>query len=222
MTTTLVTGANRGIGLELCRLLRARGDDVIAACRRSSPELARLGVRVEEGLDVGSDSSVKAFAGRLQNTRIDLLIHNAGILTRESLDPAGLDVEAIRKQFEVNALGPLRLTAALLPRLAVRAKIAILTSRMGSMGDNSSGGYYGYRMSKAAVNAAGVSLARDLAPKGIAVVILHPGFVKTEMTAGQGNVAPEDAARDLIARIDALTIETSGKFFHANGEELPW
>jgi NAD(P)-dependent dehydrogenase (short-subunit alcohol dehydrogenase family) len=222
MTTALVTGANRGIGLELCRQLRERGDDVIATCRRTSKELARLGARVEENVDVSDDGSVKAFADRMHNTSIDLLIHNAGIFTHESLDPAGVDIDAIRRQFEVNALGPLRLTAALLPRLTRGAKVAILTSRMGSMSDNTSGGYYGYRMSKAAVNAAGVSLARDLAPKRIAVAMLHPGYVRTEMTGNQGNVEPADAARDLLARIDALTIETSGTFVHANGEELPW
>lgn len=220
MSTVLVTGANRGIGLELCRLLHDRGDSVIAVCRKSSAELAELGVRVEANVDVASDESVRAFAARMQSTHIDWLVHNAGILTSEKL--AGVDVDAIRRQLEVNALGPVRLTSALLPSLARGSKVAILTSRMGSIADNSSGGYYGYRMSKAAVNAAGMSMARDLAPLGIAVALLHPGFVKTEMTARQGTVAPKDAARDLVARIDALTLETSGSFWHANGEKLPW
>jgi NAD(P)-dependent dehydrogenase (short-subunit alcohol dehydrogenase family) len=220
MATALVTGANRGIGLELCRLLHDRGDTVIAACRHASADLRALGVRVEADVDVASDASVSALAKRMQNTTIDLLVHSAGILTHETLD--ALDVDAIRRQLEVNALGPLRVTAALLPSLARGAKVAILTSRMGSIADNTSGAYYGYRMSKAAVNMAGVSLARDLAPRGIAVALLHPGFVRTEMTGGNGNVGPREAARDLVARIDALTPETSGTFWHASGERLPW
>jgi NAD(P)-dependent dehydrogenase (short-subunit alcohol dehydrogenase family) len=222
MKTALVTGANRGIGLELCRQLKARGETVIAACRKPSPELEALGVRVEAGFDVTSDASIKKLSGDLgrTHTSIDLLLHNAGILTVEQLEK--LDADAIRKQFEVNALGPLRITSALLPQLARGAKIAILTSRMGSIGDNGSGGYYGYRMSKAALNIAGVSLARDLAPRGIAVALLHPGYVRTDMTHGQGTVDPKDAARDLLARIDALTVETSGSFWHASGERLPW
>jgi NAD(P)-dependent dehydrogenase (short-subunit alcohol dehydrogenase family) len=220
MGTALVTGANRGIGLELVRQLRDRGDSVVAACRESSPELKSLGVRVEANIEVTSDASVAALAERLRTTPLDLLIHNAGILTREHLD--GLDFEAIRRQFEVNALGPLRVTAALLGNLARGSKIGIVTSRMGSIGDNTSGGYYGYRMSKAAVNAAGVSLARDLKPRGIAVALVHPGHVRTDMTGRTGNVDAKDAARDVLARIDAVTLDTSGGFWHANGERLPW
>ena len=114
------------------------------------------------------------------------------------------------------------MTAALLGNLARGSKIAIVTSRMGSIGDNTSGGYYGYRMSKSAVNMAGASLARDLKPRGIAVALLHPGFVRTEMTGRQGNVDAKDAVRDLLARIDALTLDTSGTFWNAGGERLPW
>jgi NAD(P)-dependent dehydrogenase (short-subunit alcohol dehydrogenase family) len=102
------------------------------------------------------------------------------------------------------------------------SKIAVITSRMGSIGDNTSGGSYGYRMSKAAANMAGVSLARDLRSKGISVAMIHPGFVKTDMTGQGGKVAPADAARGVIARIDALGLETSGGFWHASGERLPW
>ncbi len=220
MATSLVTGANRGIGLALCTQLAARGDQVIGVCRSSSPELDRLGARVEAGVDVTDDASVADLARRLAGVSIDLLINNAGILTVETLD--ALDLEAVRRQLEVNALAPLRVTRALLPNLARPAKIGIVTSRMGSIGDNGSGSYYGYRMSKAAVNAAGVSLARDLRGRGVAVVLLHPGMVKTEMTRGHGQIEPADAARGLLARLDELTVETSGRFLHANGEELPW
>ena len=154
---------------------------------------------------------------------LDLVIHNAGVLFDESLD--ALDEEAIaniRRQFEVNALAPLRLTARLAPQLVRGGKLALITSRMGSMADNTSGGYYGYRMSKAAMNAAGRSLAHDLAPRGVAVVMLHPGYVQTPMTDGRGDVDPATAARGLIARIDELTPASSGRFLHANGSELPW
>jgi NAD(P)-dependent dehydrogenase (short-subunit alcohol dehydrogenase family) len=137
-----------------------------------------------------------------------------------SLD--SLDPDAIRKQFEVNALGPLRIAKAMLPRLSKGSKIALVSSRVGSIADNSSGGMYGYRMSKAALNMAGVSLARDLAARGILVVILHPGFVKTDMTGGAGNDEPSVAAKGLLSHIDKLSPETSGKFFHAHGQELPW
>lgn len=220
MGTALVTGANRGIGLSLCRQLAARGEEVVAVCRSSSPELDALGVRVEKGIDVTDGAAIAELVRRLRGRKIDLLIHNAGILHRNSLGQ--LEVESIREQFEVNALGPLRLTSALLENLADGARIGIVTSRMGSIGDNSSGGSYGYRMSKAALNAAGVSLAHDLRPRGITVAILHPGYVRTGMTGDRGNVDPEDAARGLLARIDGLTRENSGTFWHASGEVLPW
>lgn len=218
--TIVITGANRGIGLELARQTKARGDDVVAVCRHSSPGLDALGVRVEAGVDVSDASAVRELATRLKDVTIDVLINNAGILRGETLD--ALKFDGIEQQFEVNALGPLRVSAALLPRIAKDGKIAIITSRMGSIADNSSGGYYGYRMSKAAVNAAGVSLARDVAGRGIAVALIHPGMVATDMT-GKHGIPPADAARGVLARIDALTPETTGRFWHAGtGEELPW
>lgn len=224
MATTLVTGANRGIGLALCTLLKKRGDQVIAVCRRSSPELTALGVQVIDDVDVTSDEAVARLGQRVAGKRIDILILNAGILGDDGVDRIDpeLDLESVRDQFEVNALAPLRVTRQLVPGLQQGAKIALVTSRMGSIGDNGSGGHYGYRMSKAAMNAMGVSLARDLKGRGIAVVLLHPGYVRTDMTAGAGNVDPIDAAGGLLARIDALTLENSGTFWHANGERLPW
>jgi NAD(P)-dependent dehydrogenase (short-subunit alcohol dehydrogenase family) len=219
MATVLVTGGNRGIGLELCRQLAARGDDVIAACRGSSPELEASGAEVIEGVEVSDDAAVAKLETMLGGRAIDLLINCAGILTRESLDD--LDIDRIRKQFEVNAIGPLRVTAALLSNLGEGAKVAIITSRMGSIEDNTSGSRYGYRMSKVAVNMAGRSLAHDLKERGIAVVLLHPGMVATEMTGRQG-IPPAEAAASLIARIDGLQMEQTGTFLHANGDPLPW
>lgn len=220
MGTALITGANRGIGLELCRQLKTKEWEVIAVCRRGSPELDQLGVRIESGVDVTSDEAVADLAHRLGGIRFHLLVNNAGILTRESLED--MDVERIRQQFEVNALGPLRLTCALLPNLGHGSKVILITSRMGSLGDNTSGSRYGYRMSKAALNIAGISLAHDLRERGIAVGILHPGYVRTGMTQYEGYVDPPESAAGLIARIEELTLDTSGGFWHANGERLPW
>lgn len=219
MASILITGANRGIGLALAAALHARGDLVIAACRKTSPGLDELGVRVMDAIDVTDDRSIDRLARELSGDPLDVLIHNAGILTADSL--ADFDADHIRRQFEVNALSPLRLTRALLPRLQSGSKIAIVTSLMGSMSDNGSGGYYGYRMSKAAVNAAGVSLARDLEPRGIAVALLHPGMVATEMTGGRG-IRPAESAAGLIARIDELDLASSGCFRHEDGRRLDW
>jgi NAD(P)-dependent dehydrogenase (short-subunit alcohol dehydrogenase family) len=221
MATYLVTGANRGIGYEYCRQLQARGETVIAVCRTASEELQQLGVRVEEGIDITSDASVADLRDRLGDTTIDVLINNAGILKRVSLED--LDFDCIREQFEINALGPLRVTHALLPNLKAGSKIVMMTSRMGSIGDNTSGNSYGYRMSKVALSMAGKSLAHDLKPRGIAVAILHPGLVQTRMTNfTAGGITPEDAVKGLLARIDELTLENTGTFLHANGEILPW
>lgn len=218
--TVLITGANRGIGLALAKRLHARGDTVIAAVRKSSPELDALGVRVEAGVDVTDAASLRGLSERLADTKLDWLICNAGVLSMESLDKP--DEAAILKQFKVNALGPVLCVSALQKHLAQGSKIGLITSRMGSVADNTSGGAYGYRMSKAALNIAGVSMARDLAPRGIAVALLHPGYVKTDMTSGAGNVTPDEAAQGLIARLDALTLAESGGFWHQNGERLPW
>jgi len=222
MSLSIVTGANRGIGLALTAALKERGQPVLAACRTSSPELDRLGVEVVQGVDVATDAGIAALVAAVGSRPVALLVNNAGILVWG--DRLGeLNVEGIRRQFEVNALAPLRLTDALRERLAPGAKVAFVTSRMGSIDDNSSGGAYGYRMSKAALNMAGKSLAVDLRPRGIAVAILHPGMVKTDMVGPHGGqVEPADAARGLLARVDALTLETTGGFWHASGERLPW
>jgi len=219
MATILITGANRGIGLEIASQYEARGDEVIAVCRRSSPELQAMGVEVFEGIDVTSGESLAGLASALQGRRIDRLVNNAGILERDGLDT--LEFDAIERQFRVNAIGPLRVTAALRPLLADGSKVFIVTSRMGSVEDNSSGGYYGYRMSKAAVNMAGKSLSVDLKDAGIGVYLLHPGYVSTGMTGRQG-IPAEQAAAGLIERMDTLGIEQTGTFWHQEGYSLPW
>lgn len=221
MAKYLVTGANRGIGYEYCRQLQMRKHTVIAVCRTATNELEALGVRIEAGIDITSDASVADLHQRLGETDIDVLINNAGIIQRVTLEH--LDFESIREQFEVNALGALRVTQALLPRLQAGAKVVMMTSRMGSIADNTSGNSYGYRMSKVALSMAGKSLAHDLKPRGIAVAILHPGLVQTRMTNfTEKGITPEVSVQGLLARIDELTLENTGTFWHSNGEILPW
>ncbi len=221
MNTYLITGANRGIGLEYCRQLKERGNNIIAVCRNASDELKDLDVSIEAGVDLTSDTDVLRLKSRLEYQTIDVLINNAGIVERISLE--SLDLDSIRRQFEVNALAPLRLTRALLPNIRSGGKIIMMTSRMGSIEDNTSGGSYGYRMSKVALCMAGKSLSLDLKPRNIAVAILHPGLVKTRMTNfNPSGITPERSVKGLIARIDELNLENTGTFWHSNGEILPW
>lgn len=216
----VITGANRGIGLELARQWKDRGNSVTALCRNASDELNALGVNVIEGIDVTSDQSLAEVRQRLEGQPIDVLYNNAGLLTDENLN--NMDWEQMRTQFEVNSLAPLKVTLALLDRMAPEGKIALMTSRMGSIADNDSGGRYGYRMTKAALNAAGKSLAVDLRPRGIAVAILHPGYVQTAMTGYTGHITPDVAAERLIQRVDELNLENTGTFWHSDGSVLPW
>lgn len=222
MSVILVTGANRGIGLEIARQLQQRGDSVIAVCRQASAELKALNLQCIEGIDVGSDKALEALRTALTGVQLDGLINNAGRLENTPLETSGLDYAACRRQFEVNTLGPLRVFEACRTALKNGSKVLMVTSRMGSIADNTSGGAYGYRMSKAALNMASVSLAQDLKAEGIAVGLVHPGYVRTEMTGFSGQIEPAESARGIIARLDLLNHETSGGFWHVNGESLPW
>ena len=223
MRTVVISGANRGIGLALAESYRALGAHVVGLCRQASPVLEASGAQIIEGVDVTSPDSLRMAAGRVEGSA-DVLIANAGLLTNESIDaladPSALD--RIRRQFEVNALGALLTVHAFADRLRHGSRVAVITSRMGSVADNTSGGHYGYRMSKAALNAAAKSLAVDLKPRGIPVAILHPGFVRTDMTSRHGDAEPGEAAAMLVDRIDALDLASSGTFWHANGTVLPW
>jgi len=219
MTTIVISGANRGIGLEMARQFKARGDTVIALVRTTSDELDALGVETVTDVDVTQDD-LSFLTRHFQDRRIDILVNNAGVLKRTSLNELNLD--AVRQQFEVNTLGPLKLTAALRPNLGAGAKVVHVTSRMGSIADNDSGSHYGYRMSKAALNCAAKSMSVDLASADIAVCVLHPGWVRTDMTGHNGLVDPPESARGLIQRIDELQMATTGSFWHQNGDSLPW
>ncbi len=219
MAVVLITGGNRGIGLELCRQYHARGDDVIAVCRSASEDLTALGVRVIDNIDVADGDDVANLAEQLDGADLDVLVNNAGILRSDTIE--SVDFEHMLEQYRVNTIGPLRVTRALRSNLRHGSKVGIVTSRVGSIEDNSSGNNYGYRASKAAANMVGMNLRHDLESSGIAVALLHPGLVATDMTGGNG-VPARDAARGLIARMDELSLDNTGGFWHAEGYPLPW
>ncbi len=219
MATVLITGANRGIGLELCRQYHARGDDVIAVCRHASPELEAIGVRVVDNVDVGDDDDVAKLAAELKGVTLDVLVNNAGILRSDTID--SVDYDVMLEHYRINTIGPLRVTRALRNNLSDGSKVGIVTSRVGSIEDNGSGNNYAYRASKAAANMVGMNLRHDLGRSGIAVALLHPGLVATDMTGGHG-IPPEDAASGLIARMAELNMDNTGSFWHAEGYSLPW
>ena len=218
--TIVITGANRGIGLALAQHWKARGDRVLAVCRQASTALIDSGVEVIDGVDVSTADGVSNLTCALGDTPVDILYNNAGIMLSETVDQ--MDFEQLLDQFKVNTLGPLRVTVALLGNLREGSKVGLMTSRMGSIADNTSGKKYGYRISKAGLNAAGKSLALDLHDRGIAVAILHPGWVQTDMTGNSGNLTVDEAAANLIARMDELNLENIGTFWHSDGSVLPW
>ena len=223
----VVTGANRGIGLEFVRQLTARGEDVDATAR--DPEqaqelqaLSRPGGRLRVyRLDVADDASVAAFAEQLAPGPVDVLINNAGvsgIKGGEAIDPPD-----ILRVFNVNAAGTLRVVRALLPRLRAGKgrKIVNVTSHLGSIAD-ATGGRFAYRLSKSALNMATRVLAEDLRGEGFRTVALHPGWVQTRMGGSGAPVTPEQSVRGMLRIVDGLTAEQSGKVFEFQGRELPW
>jgi NAD(P)-dependent dehydrogenase (short-subunit alcohol dehydrogenase family) len=223
-STYLITGANRGIGLELARALRRRGGRVIGTAREpgQARELAELDVRLEQ-LDVSDSASTTALAHRLSGEPIDYLINNAGIYGR--MDSLGeIDIDRLPAVFNVNALGALRMTQALLPNLraGTRKCVVQMTSKMGSIEDNQSGGSYAYRASKAALNAINKSLAVDLAPEGFVCVCLHPGWVRTAMGGAGAPLDSAASAAALVALIHRLTREDNGLFLDYLGKPVPW
>lgn len=219
MSRVAVVGANRGIGLEFCKQL-SKQNEVVAFCRHSNEELEALGVQVIENCEVTNLESLETAVDRCEGQKFDYLIHVAGILRPNTLEE--LNVEDISEQFKVNSLGPLLCVHSFLSLLNPGAKVGLLTSRMGSIADNDSGGYYGYRMSKAALNAAGKSLAEDLKPRDISVFLLHPGYVRTDMTGFTGLIDPDESVKGLWRILQEKGMEQTGTFWHTNGEQLPW
>lgn len=220
----LVTGANRGIGLEFVRQFAGRGDRVVATCRNpeAATELAGLGVDIVQ-LDVNSAADVAALPGLFQARSLDLLVNNAGIGVR-SLPLGELDYDQMALFYATNAIAPLRIVETMLPamRRGDGRTIVNMTSRMGSIRDNTSGGAYAYRASKAALNAINKSLAIDLGPDGFVSVVLHPGWVQTDMGGESAPVTTEQSVAGLIKVIDGLDRDDNGGFFDFTGEPLPW
>jgi NAD(P)-dependent dehydrogenase (short-subunit alcohol dehydrogenase family) len=232
MSVALVAGADRGLGSALATALAERGDEVWAACLHSAPDLTGRGIRVVEGIDVSSDDSVAELRTALGSTRLDVLISNAGI-NESSGGPWDADTTAMVREFNVNALGAVRLVRTLLPLLAPRAKIAMVSTGRGAAAQNpdpANGMSYGYRISKAALNMYGALLAQDLRAQGIAVVLLNPGPINTDLmrrivAAGKSSLDPsslpsaQDVAPQLLLRIDELTPERSGRWVNLSGED---
>ncbi len=231
MNTVLVTGANRGLGLEFARQYAADGWKVYAACRRpdEASALGRLaagsGGHVEAiALDVTDAASVRTAAAELAGIPIDLLVNNAGVGSPKGQKLGSLDYAAWQRVLDTNTLGPMRVVEAFLGNVEKgrQKKIVTITSGMGSIGDNGSGGSYAYRSSKAAVNMVVKSLSIDLAERGITCVVMNPGWVRTDMGGPGGRLSPEQSIVGMRKVIAGLTPADSGKFFNHDGGQYPW
>lgn len=226
----LIIGANRGLGLEWTRQWLARNANVYATARRPDEARTLKQLQQETGdrlsihqADVASDESIRRLADELDSLSLDILIHNAGVGGRDGL--ANLDTDNVLHVFNTNSVGALRTVRAFrkhLQRASGPAKVALITSLMGSIDDNRSGGSYAYRMSKAALNMAGKSMSVDLAEDGIDVIILHPGWVQTDMGGAAARLTPEESVSGMMQMLDKLTPELSGTFWHTDGRQLPW
>jgi NAD(P)-dependent dehydrogenase (short-subunit alcohol dehydrogenase family) len=223
--TVLITGANRGLGLEFARQYAAAGWKVIGTARTpaKAADLEALEVRVMQ-LDVTDPESVTALAKALDGTPIDLLINNAGIMDRESDSITNVDFDSVERVYAVNTLGPMRVTRALLPNLraGTSKQIVHITSGLGSIAENTFGRFYGYRESKAALNMFNRSLAVELADEGFTCVVMSPGWVQTDMGGSEAPLAPAESIGGMRTVIDGLTPADSGTFRNYDGETMPW
>lgn len=224
----LITGTNRGIGLEFVKQYAADGWNVIACCRDPQSATALQNVASEHhnvqiiALDVADFTQIDAAALQLKGQKIDVLLNNAGVYPESSL--GDVDFDAWTTAFKINTMAPLKMAEAFLPHVAASQlkKMATLSSKMGSLDDNTSGGSYIYRTSKAAVNMVMKSLAIDLKGYNIAVVTLHPGWVKTDMGGPNGLIDTQTSVTGLRKVIAELSLSSSGKFIAYNGNEIAW
>lgn len=224
----LVTGSGRGIGLEFVRQILESENSAIAVTRRGSAELTKLKEKFSHKLqiflaDVTSDEDVKKLMADLgRDQAIDILVNNAGVLLDANQPFAAVNLKNIERSFAVNTIAPMRMIQALLPNLlaSVEPKVVSISSLMGSISDNKGGGYYGYRMSKAALNMMHKSFSIDY-PQ-IASCVLHPGWVKTEMGGAAAPLSVEDSVRGLLQVIAKLSQKQTGQFFDHRGQSLPW
>jgi NAD(P)-dependent dehydrogenase (short-subunit alcohol dehydrogenase family) len=227
MPTCLMTGANRGLGLEFAKQYAADGWKVLAACRRpeEATKLNGLAGDVQvHPLDVTDFARVEALARKLGGEAIDLLINNAGIYGPRVTPYDAIDYAAWAEVLRVNTMAPIKVSAVFADSVAKSTlkRIVTITSQMGSIADNASGGSYIYRSSKAALNAAMKSLAHDLSGKKITVAVLHPGWVRTDMGGSGATIDPFESVAGMRQVIDSLRFEDSGRFLAYDGREVPW
>jgi len=220
----LVTGANRGIGLAFARHLSERGDTVIATARHpeKARDLAKLSLRLEQ-LDVADEKSIASLARRIEDEPLDVLINNAGI------GDAGprfgrVSIEEFDQAFRVNAIGPAAVTQVLLPNLRAgkRRVVVNLTSGLGSISENESGGWIAYRASKAALNQLTRTAAGELKKEGFICIVICPGWVKTDMGGPGASISPDDSVAAMLKVIDRLAPSDTGRFLDRHGKDIPW
>ena len=223
-TTVLITGANRGIGLEYARQFAAKGYQVIGTARdpADAKELSEVADRVEQ-LDVTDPASVAGLAKRLDGNAIDILVNNAGVFDRGDVSLDKVDFQMMERTLAVNALGPLRVVQSLLPNLrkGKRKTIVSMSSQLGSI-ENSNGRWYAYRSSKAALNQLNKTLSAELAAEGFVCVVLHPGWVRTDMGGAGATYSPEESVSGLVAVIEKLGPTDNGRFYDFKGNPIPW
>ena len=223
-TTVLITGANRGIGLEYARQFAAKGYQVIGTARdpADAKELAEVAGRVEQ-LDVTDPASVAGLAKRLDGNPIDILVNNAGVFDRGDVSLDKVDFQMMERTLAVNALGPLRVVQSLLPNLrkGKRKTIVSMSSQLGSI-ENSNGRWYAYRSSKAALNQINKTLSAELGAEGFVCVVLHPGWVRTDMGGPGATYSPEESVSGLVAVIEKLGPADNGRFYDFKGNPIPW
>ena len=230
MTTLLITGCNRGIGLELVRQAALRGNHVMATCRDPAAAVDLRAVAASYpglidvlALEVTGLATIQAAKASIGARPIDVLINNAGIIGPARQSTLDMDFDGFAETLAVNALAPLRIAQVFLPNLraAGSGKIVTITSGMGSMSYAKSD-RIAYRAAKAAVNKVMQGLATDLKPLGVAVLLLHPGWVRTDMGGSGASISTKDSALGVLAQIDALTLARSGQFLDYAGKSMPW
>ncbi len=230
-STILITGANRGIGFEITQQYAKAGWRVIACCREPEKAQGLDGVRSDHReqvsihrLDVTNSEPIKALATSVEDTPIDILLNNAGIYGQRDDSLGNIDEDKWLETFRVNTIAPIKVMEAFIDVVAAskRKVFATITSKMGSMADNTSGGSYVYRSSKAALNAVMKSAANDLEGRGISVVVIHPGWVRTDMGGPSALLSVEQSAKSIRELLGRVSIEDTGKFFNYDGTVIPW
>lgn len=216
----LITGANRGIGLSLAQQYLSRGANVLSVVRNPTEEIKATSSEIIPDIDLTKANDVEKLKGAVGGRRLDIVINNAGIFGMNTLQK--MDWPSLEQQFQINAVAPLRVTTSLLDNVEEGSKLVFISSMIASIGDNNEGGLYGYRMSKAALNAAGKSLAVDLRPRGIHVGLIHPGFVSTRLTNFKGDISPDESAKGIMELTSGLNAENSGGFWDWNGDLRNW